>query len=157
MTYNKQLKTINDINSNFTAGERLLAIQLLKLVKSKTITNLIYNKQVKINGHNRRIDFSFICNGIEIWIEYNGAQHYTITKFTPNEEKLAIQKQRDKQIRYYAKGQKIPLIIYGCEKNDEPYTEYFNNMYITYPNVLKAIHKAVEGKFNYMVNNKKKY
>lgn len=156
MIYNKELKTIKDLNFKCSAGERLLAIELLKLVKIKAITKLIYNKQIQINGHNRRVDFSFMCNGIEIWIEYNGAQHYTITQYTPTEEKLAIQKQRDKQLRRYARGQKIPLIVYGCEKNDGAYTEYFNNMYITYPNVLKAIHKAVEGKFNYMVNNKKR-
>lgn len=158
MTTNKKLKTIDDLNFKFNSNaEKFTAEILLQLVKNKAIYNLIYNKPIKLGESICFIDFSFMCNGVEIWLEYNGAQHYVLSRFNDfDESKLLTQKQRDKQIRRYARGQKIPFIVYGCEKNGSDYASHFNNMNITYPNILKAVHKAVEGKFNYMFNNKKK-
>lgn len=158
MVINQKLRKIDDLNFEFNSNaEKFTAEVLIQLVNNKAIYNLIYNKPVKINDRTRYIDFSFMCNGIEIWLEYNGAQHYVLSKHNDfDESKLLSQKQRDKQLRKFASGQKIPFIVYGCEKNGKEYASHFNNMNITYPNILKAVHKAVEGKFKYMFNNKKK-
>lgn len=157
MINNVKLKTISDLNIEFNSGaEKFIATILIQLVKDKAIYNVIYNKPIKIENRIKYVDFSFMCSGVEIWLEYNGAQHYMVCGNTKDEAQLLQLQLRDKKVRQYARGAKIPFIVYGVEKNSAEYSNHFNNMNITYPHILKAAHKAVEGKFNYMFNNKKR-
>ena len=90
------------------------------LIKSWLIKNNIdYKSRVSIIGliHGRNIDrveidFIIEVNGIIIWIEYNGIQHYEEAPFFYKNTKTTFQKQlqRDNNVRNYCKDNNIKLI-----------------------------------------------
>lgn len=58
-----------------------------------------------------RFDFAVWINGKLGLIEYNGIQHYEITKFSPTETELEKQKTRDKLKIDFCNKNNIPLLV----------------------------------------------
>lgn len=64
---------------------------------------------VKINGHNLRFDY--YLPELDLYIEYNGIQHYKAVKYFGGDEKLKLQKEYDLLKKDYAK-EKLLIISY---------------------------------------------
>ena len=90
------------------------------LIKAWLISNNIkYKPRVSIIGliYGRNIDrveidFIIEVDGVIIWIEYNGKQHYEETPFFYKNNKTTFQKQlqRDSNVREYCKNNNIKLL-----------------------------------------------
>ena len=86
------------------------------------------------------IDFCFAYSGKEIWIEYNGIQHYKYDKFYHKSDKDYFnQKQRDDNVRRYCKENNIVFI-------EIPYT-YKNQLDVN--DLLQKI--IIDGEFDYKI------
>lgn len=105
-------------NRSLSKGEQYVS----EWLSSKSI-NFEFDKRIEgvISGKNTnivRIDFIFIYNNVEYWIEYNGKQHYEFEeRYHSNPEStLEKQIQRDNNVREYCKNSnkifiEIPYII----------------------------------------------
>lgn len=106
--------------------------------------DILFKDEVKVDnitgrngeGSSVRIDFCFNYNNKMYWIEYNGGQHYEISKSihknSLEERKIEFQKQttRDNNVREYCKTNDIILI-------EIPYT------YDTYVKVSEVLDKII--------------
>lgn len=85
-------------------GERLIRDFL-----EKNKIDYIKEYPVDIDGRHLRFDFYLPKEGV--YIEFNGQQHYKITKFSPTEEALKDGQYRDKLKKDYC-GDKLLVITY---------------------------------------------
>lgn len=89
-----------------------MALRSLDLEKTTTLQYLVTNEIRGRNIDRVRIDFRFVREEVEYWIEYHGRQHFQsidyFNKFDPNN--FEKQKQRDQNIRDYCKDEGIILI-----------------------------------------------
>lgn len=77
------------------------------------------NKRVTYEGKNYFIDYYLIYNGREIFIEYNGIQHYQPIEFFGGVTQFKKQEIRDEVIRKYSKMCDITLIEIPYWMTDE--------------------------------------
>ena len=112
----------------------------------KEIAKILTNKNIKfipqyelsVNFTNRRtIYVDFYLPDYNLFIEYNGEQHYISVKAFGGELTLNDQKLRDEQLRTYCEVNDIYLL-------EIPYTEYKN----------KTIQKTIEDKLIEFINLK---
>ena len=95
-------------------------------------TKEYYVKDIKRSTFGVRIDFR-ICNfnSKEVWIEYNGEQHYNTKMEFYNycEEDFLIQQERDKKVKLYCEENNIKLIeIPFILKTSEDISEFLNKV-----------------------------
>jgi uncharacterized protein (DUF39 family) len=64
----------------------------------------------KLVKHFILIDFRFVLNGQEFFVEFQGTQHYKAVRKFGGKKALEIQKIRDSWLRGYCKGRGITLI-----------------------------------------------
>lgn len=78
-------------------------------IQEQTINDVIEGK----NSNLVRIDFTLEYNGIPVWIEYNGKQHYAdIPQYSKDDEEwLVKQVKRDRNVEAYCREQGIKLIV----------------------------------------------
>lgn len=105
------LRGCGNPNKKDSKGEKLVKEYL------KNILNIQNIKPKKIDGIQGRhsnwviIDFVFKYLGENIWIEYNGRQHYfQIDFFHKTSEDFKVQLQRDQNVRNYCKENNVLLI-----------------------------------------------
>lgn len=77
--------------------------------------NIRYNFQYSLQSNTfsqskMYIDFRFILNNKEYFIEYNGKQHYEPIEYFGGKDRYSIQKIRDEELRKYCKDNDIILI-----------------------------------------------
>ena len=85
---------------------KMLRVFLLKIEENGFITNLSFEKYVKINGKRSWYDYSFLYNGIKYFCEIDGGYHRKETMRTVLEDT----KKRDEEKNKYAKDNNIKLI-----------------------------------------------
>lgn len=118
---------------NGSLGEEIVGIWLLENNINHTRRNLLRDKPIegRTPGSTVEIDFTLKVSGKEIWIEYNGEQHYRRSpKFCPTQEEYLGQLTRDENVRKYAKENNILLI-------EIPYT------YNTYDDISGVLSKII--------------
>jgi hypothetical protein len=64
----------------------------------------------KLVKHYILIDFRFVLNGQEFFVEFQGTQHYKAVRKFGGKKALEVQKIRDSWLRGYCKGKGITLI-----------------------------------------------
>ena len=107
--------------NHMSFGETLV-YNSLKKIKNEFLFDLKFKYEVSIIGEIEgrdsdlvKIDFVCSYNSRNIWIEYNGEQHYELVPFKRYEESELIQKfknqlKRDKNVREYCLKKNIELI-----------------------------------------------
>lgn len=118
---------------------------------------LTYNKRVKIDNDvsaYRKIDFIFFDrDGNEIWLEYNGYQHYGLCPINHYSQiELDAQMHRDRIVRKHAYRRNILMIVIGTKHADEDITNRLNLYNINATQIFNSM-KYV-GKAKYIFNHK---
>ena len=99
-----------------TASESLGEKEIEEILTSLGISyEREYQLRGEIQGRNSmilRIDFKYIIDGKEFWIEYHGEQHYTDIRFFGHGDKDWFKKQqeRDQRVREYCRDSGISLL-----------------------------------------------
>lgn len=75
-----------------------------------------YIKEYPVDIEKRHLRFDFYLPKEDVYIEFNGQQHYKITKFSPTEEALKNAQYRDNLKKEYC-GDKLLIITYKQMKN----------------------------------------
>lgn len=69
-----------------------------------------FEKLTGVGGKLLSYDFSFVINGKEFLVEYQGEQHYRPVKWFGGNDRFEVQKEHDKRKYEYAKLHGIPLL-----------------------------------------------
>lgn len=100
----------------------------LKIAEILDRLNILYIPQFKVknkeyfpNHKQLEIDFQFVYNNKEYFIEYNGKQHYVPVEYFGGKIKFEHQQERDINLRKYCSNNNISLL-------EIPYTENLENI-----------------------------
>jgi hypothetical protein len=86
--------------------------------------------EIARNANYILVDFVFHLHGQEVWIEYNGSQHYVYNgRYQRNQDDFSHQQHRDKVVRQYCASHGIRLI------------EIVHSLH--YPKMLWRLHKEL--------------
>lgn len=133
LLYNKPCNILKGFcNKNISSGE----IYVKEWINSNNINYYPHKYINYIEGRSTSrviIDFIIIYNNCEIWIEYNGIQHYKFNSFFhDSKEDFYVQLSRDQNVRDYCKNNNISFI-------EIPYT------YNTYKKVKNLLDRVILG------------
>ena len=113
-TPDRILQGYGDPTSNETTGEKLVREFLKEYLGINQPKSQVVIKDVIVGRNSNKVIIDFIIeyNEIEIWIEYNGIQHYEEVKYfyLHGRYSLSDQLQRDQNVRNYCKDNNILLI-----------------------------------------------
>lgn len=118
---------------------------------------LTYNKRTPIDNDTaayRKIDFIFSDRvGNEIWLEYNGYQHYGLCSLNHYSQiELDAQMHRDRIVRKHAYKRNILMIIIGTKSPDANISARLNLYNIDATQILNSMQYV--GKAKYLFNHK---
>lgn len=111
------------LNSNPESDYKSLGERCITNWLEENHINYLYNYSIQgeIMGRKKNyVRIDFILEDLNIWIEYNGLQHYRRVNYWVSEEEFKQQLQRDQNIRDYCKRSGIKLL-------EIPYTYDTNN------------------------------